>query len=216
MTMNEIPVLYSFRRCPYAIRARMALKMSGIEVELREVSLSDKPAKMLKSSPKGTVPVLVFANGIVIDESLDIMIWALEQSDPDCWLPDNPAEQTENYHLIELCDSEFKQQLDGYKYADAKSGESMESYRTAAEKYLRYIEKKLTDHRYLINERINIADVAIFPFIRQFAHVDKDWFDQAGYKKLQTWLDNFLHAALFSEVMMKYSCWTEDSKVQYF
>jgi len=214
--MNEIPVLYSFRRCPYAIRARMALKISGIKVILREVRLSDKPAQMLTFSPKGTVPVLVLANGMVIDESLDIMIWALQQSDPDFWLPVNPVDQTENHHLIELCDNEFKQQLDGYKYTDAKSDNSIEFYRTAAEKYLQYLETKLTNHRYLISERINIADIAIFPFIRQFAFVDKVWFDQAGYSKLQNWLDNFLHEQLFLDVMMKYSCWSEGSKVQYF
>ncbi len=205
--MPELPILYSFRRCPYAIRARLAIKVSNIEVELREVLLADKPKELLACSPKGTVPVLVLPDGTVIDESRDIMLWALTQQDPQNWLSSHFTQQDEINRLIDINDTEFKQHLDHYKYADRFPEQSMESYRQQAESFLRQLEEKLTKNQYLVANEISLADIAILPFIRQFASVDKAWFYQTEYKNLQVWLDNLLADNLFSEVMKKCSRW---------
>jgi len=197
------PVLYSFRRCPYAIRARLAIKISGIKVELREILLKDKPMEMLEASPKGTVPVLVLSNGQVIDESREIMMWALALNDPKNWLNNVEASDL----LIDLNDNQFKPHLDHYKYADRFPENSKENYRKQAEQFLKLLEQRLTQNRYLISDKISLADMAIFPFIRQCAFVDKKWFNQTPYLKLQDWLDEMLASDLFHEVMEKYSCW---------
>lgn len=193
------PILYSYRRCPYAMRARMALRYGGISVETREVVLGDKPRHMLAVSPKGTVPVLVLPDGKVIDESLDIMAWALAQQDPDGWLTDNRLFQ----ELITENDSSFKRALDQYKYAARFPEQSAEVYRQQGERFLARLEALLSEHAYLLSEKLTQADVAIFPFIRQFSMVDRDWFAEAPYPHLRQWLAGLLDSELFNAVMQK-------------
>lgn len=202
-----LPILYSFRRCPYAIRARMALYYAGVQVELREILLRDKPASMLAASTKGTVPVLLLPEGVVLDESYEVMRWALEQSDPDQWWDSSLTAEVDA--LIQQNDGSFKVCLDHYKYADRYPEHAVEYYRSQAEIFLTVLEKKLTAGVYLFGDNVSISDVAIFPFIRQFAFVDKDWFDQAPYPKLQHWLSDFLASEIFSAVMDKHKVWCE-------
>lgn len=193
------PILYSYRRCPYAMRARMALRYAGTSVETREVVLGDKPRHMLAVSPKGTVPVLVLPDGKVIDESLDIMAWALAQQDPDGWLTDNRLFQ----ELITENDGSFKRALDQYKYATRFPEQSAEVYRQQGERFLTRLEALLSEHAYLLSEKLTQADVAIFPFIRQFSMVDTDWFAEAPYPHLRQWLAGLLDSELFNAVMQK-------------
>jgi len=205
--MPEFPILYSFRRCPYAIRARLAIKVSKIQVELREVLLADKPKELLACSPKGTVPVLVLPDGEVIEESLDIMYWALSQLDPFNWLQHSEKTMNEVSRLIDCNDNDFKHHLDRYKYADRFPEQSMETYRLQAEGFLQELEEKLSQNQFLISNEVSLADMAILPFVRQFAHVDRTWFYDSQYQKLQAWLDYLLEAELFSSVMKKYPRW---------
>lgn len=195
--------LYSFRRCPYAIRARMTLKYSGVNVNIHEVDLKNKPESLLKKSPKGTVPVLLIDNKKVIDESRDIMAFALSLNDPNGWLSKDDQVISETEELIKINDASFKENLDKYKYATKYPDESQENYRSQGEEFLKALEKKLNQHDYLFGKNISYGDIAIFPFIRQFAHVDKAWFDQAPYPKLQKWLNEFLRSKLFNDVMIK-------------
>lgn len=208
MTSSNPPILYSFRRCPYAMRARLALAGSGVAIELREIVLRDKPAEMLAVSPKGTVPVLQLPDGSVIDESLDIIYWALAQSDPHNWLgSDSGALAMQAKGLIATNDQQFKAALDRYKYYDRFPEYSQAHYRSAGELFIRQLEGRLSDHDYLLGARCSLADIAIFPFIRQFAHVDREWFFSADYPALQGWLNRFTDSDLFSSIMYKYSPW---------
>jgi len=204
--MTHLPILYSFRRCPYAIRTRMTLAYSGITVNLREIILRDKPTALLDISPKGTVPVLLQPDQTVLDESLDIMRWALAVHDPDQWLRQDDTVLVET-KLIETNDNDFKVHLDQYKYADRHPEQSTEYYRQQGEKFLQSLEQQLRQTQFLLADTIGLADIAIFPFIRQFAFVDKTWFDQSPYPQLQHWLDYFLRSPLFINVMKKYSVW---------
>jgi len=207
-----LPVLYSFRRCPYAMRARMALLYSSINLELREVLLKDKPSSMLDISAKGTVPVLLLPDAQVLDQSRDIMHWALAIDDPQQWLNDELLESINQ--LIDYNDKQFKTHLDNYKYWERYPAESQEFYRAQGEIFLNMLEEHLGCHRYLLADRISMADIALFPFIRQFAFVDKNWFDQAPYPKLQIWLQGFLESPLFLATMKKLPPWQEgDSPV---
>jgi len=203
------PILYSFRRCPYAIRARLAIKISQIQVVLREVVLADKPHEILALSPKGTVPVLVLDNSKVIDESMDIMMWALNQNDPDRWILNNKDKQDETNALIVVNDTEFKQHLDHYKYADRYPENTMEYYRQQAQSFLQQLEEHLSQTTFILSDHLSMVDMAIFPFIRQFAFVDKSWFDRLPYKNLQLWLEYILTSNLFTQVMMKKEQWKE-------
>jgi len=196
------PILYTFRRCPYAMRARLTIAYAGIDVEQREIALKDKPQAMLDASPKGTVPVLVLQNGEVINESLDIMLWALAQHDPQGWLT---AQQPST--MIEENDSSFKQALDHYKYAVRFPEHPLEHYRAQGEVFLCKLEKILTQQNYLGGAQPSMDDYAIFPFIRQFAFVDKAWFDTAPYPKLQVWLQHHLDSPLFASIMQKHPLW---------
>lgn len=209
----NLAILYSFRRCPYAMRARMALKYSGIQVNLREIDLKNKPQEMLTCSAKGTVPILELANGTVIDESRDIMFWALEKHDPEQWLP---IENTTSINLINslLDDNDFvfKNWLDRYKYADRYPEQTAEHYRNQGEKFLTTLESRLSTHRFLVSDSLSISDIAIFPFIRQFAFVDSDWFEQSDYQYLQVWLNHFLQSTLFLSVMEKYPPWNKSAE----
>lgn len=209
-------ILYSFRRCPYAMRARLAVAISGIQMELREVVLRDKPPSLLEVSPKATVPVLITAKGNVIDESIDIMIWALQQSDPNGWLSHLTAEQKElSQQLIRNNDGDFKTYLDRYKYADRYPQHPQHYYRQQAEKTLVDLEHRLKSHGCLISNQLSIADYAILPFIRQLAFVDKAWFDSSPYPLLRKWLQDFLNSSLFEMIMIKYPKWQEHD-VYYF
>lgn len=208
---GERPVLYSFRRCPYAIRARMALVISGIHCELREVKLQNKPEQMIAVSRKGTVPVLVLEDQQVIDESLDVMRWALSQSDPDNWLS---GDTTEGRNFIQRNDDDFKPRLDQYKYHVRFPEHPQEYYRIEAEKFLQDLNLQLNDTvgEGLLGEGISITDVAIFPFIRQFSRVDSDWFNRSPYPDLKKWLSDIENGELFRSVMKKYSVWKGSEK----
>ena len=205
MTLKS-PILYSFRRCPYAIRARLALAYTHIAVEHREVELKHKTPQLLAISPKGTVPVLHTSEGEVIEESLDIMLWALAQSDPQHWR-DNETE-LKSKALITKNDTQFKYYLDRYKYADRFPEFSAFFYRQQAELFLLELEHCLTRQQYLVKPSLSFVDSAIFPFIRQFAHVDSEWFWQADYPKLQAWLQKQLDSDLFRQVMVKLPPWS--------
>ena len=191
--------LYSFRRCPYAMRARMALRYSAVPVEIVEVSLKAKPAEMLAISPKGTVPVLD-AGGQVIDESLEIMRWALAQNDPDNWLLGGDSRIAE---LIEANDQVFKIHLNRYKYAERYPEQPMEVYRAEGALFLQKLDELLEGRDYLLSNHPSLADIALLPFVRQFAHVDRDWFAQTPYVRLQAWLQRFLESELFTGIMKK-------------
>jgi glutathione S-transferase len=213
----SLPVLYSFRRCPYAIRARLALRYTGITVALREVVLKDKPSEMLTCSPKGTVPVLVLNEGDtaqeVIDESLDIMMWALAQHDPEGWLDIDLALANK---LISANDDQFKPWLDRYKYpnryADLKPGEPL----AHCEVFLQTLEDRLQTSAYLCGEQVSCVDMSIYSFVRQFAFVDMDWFSDSRYVEVNRWLQDFLKSSLFASVMGKYPQWqTGDAGAQF-
>ncbi|UST72232.1 glutathione S-transferase [Pseudomonas siliginis] len=195
--------LYSFRRCPYAMRARMALRYAGVPVEIVEVSLKDKPAQMLALSPKGTVPVLN-ADGVVIDESLQIMCWALAQNDPDDWLlAGDSFAALWMEKLIEGNDQIFKSALNRYKYAERYPEQPMEAYRAEGALFLQKLDELLEGREYLLAYHPSLADIALLPFVRQFAHVDREWFAQTPYVRLQVWLQRFLESDLFTSIMKK-------------
>ncbi len=194
------PRLYTYRRCPYAIRSRLALYQAKIDYESIEISLKDKPIDFLALSPKATVPVLVDNNGKVIEESLEIMIWALNKSDPDNWIiNDNNLSQ----ELINENDFSFKKNLDRYKYADRFPEYSKEYYRAQCELFINILNEKLKSKNYLMTEKISLADIAIFPFIRQFSLVDEDWFLNSKYRELKKWLQRFIESQMFKDVMKK-------------
>lgn len=205
------PILYSFRRCPYAMRARMALYASGIAVELREIVLKNKPAPMLAASPKGSVPVLVLPNGDVIDESLDIMVWALDRADPLGWLGKTDAHRTRDHHLVAQIDGPFKHHLDRYKYAARYTGEGADpvAHRTQALAILDAVTDDLSTQPFLSGEKDGLADRAIWPFVRQFRIADPAWFDALDRPHLLAWLNHFLNDPLFKAMMKKYPPWQD-------
>jgi|TARA_R100000455_G_scaffold14891_1_gene7162 glutathione S-transferase len=206
--MTTLPILYSFRRCPYAMRARMAILGSGRPVELRNILLKDKPPEMLTASPKGTVPVLVLDNGDVLEESIDIMLWALSGHDPDGWLPHDRTASDTAFDLIAENDGHFKTNLDRYKYHVRFPDHPREAYRAEGEAFLSRLEQRLASNRYLLGERQTLADIAIFPFIRQFANVDPDWFANAPYPRVRAWLTDFTNGTAFRDIMKKRPLWT--------
>lgn len=208
--MDQLPVLYSFRRCPYAMRARMALYLSGVSVELREVVLRDKPESMLTLSPKGTVPVLQLQDGSVLDESLDIMLWGRKQAESRAW-PDRDEEaETTALQLVQRIDSEFKYHLDRYKYPNRYEGTVAEIHREEAAKILHDISGRLERATYLSEAATpGLADYAIMPFVRQFSGVEAAWFRQQPWSALILWLDQLLIAIPFTAVMNKYAPWQE-------
>jgi glutathione S-transferase len=206
-------ILYSFRRCPYAMRARLALQLCLPEssLVLREVVLKNKPQAMLDISPKATVPVLQLTNGVVIDESIDIMQWALDQNSVFKNELYSDLIKVETDQLICSNDSDFKWALDRYKYSD-RFEHNENYYREKAHLFLVILEEKLSNHIFLMGGKLSLADLAIFPFVRQFAHVDKEWFEQQQqYNHLNIWLTNFLEGDLFMTVMKKYHAWEPDS-----
>lgn len=212
------PILYSFRRCPYAMRARMAIARAGIDCRLREVVLRDKPAEMLDVSPKGTVPVIVEMDGTVIEESLDVMAWALAQNDTDNWLEPETGRREEMTALVAECDGPFKHALDRYKYPNRYEHEGVvrEDQRALGRGFLEKLNARLDGQSHLFGARISYADIAIFPFVRQFANTDRDWFDALELPHLQAWLTHHLESALFKQVMPKFAQWkTGDAEVAF-
>lgn len=207
MSIAALPILYTFRRCPYAMRARLAIAASGVVVEYREIVLRNKPQAMLDISPKGTVPVLQLVDGRVIEQSLDIMLWALSLNDPQQWLQGKKSLPDSAKALIDTNDGTFKFWLDRYKYADRHPEHSAQHYRQQAEEFLQTLERLLSTQKYLFGARLSIADIAIFPFIRQFAAVDKTWFAASDYLRLQQWLNELVMSDLFAEVMIRRDCW---------
>ena len=183
----------------------MAIAYAGIDVGLREVVLKDKPAAMLAASSKGTVPVLIETDGRVIDESLDVMAWALDQQDSDHWLKGEGLQDP----LIDSCDNSFKHWLDRYKYAVRFPEQSEQWYREQGEHFLDQLEQLLTNHRYLRGDSLSAVDVAVMPFVRQFAAVDTNWWSERPYPQVATWLERLLESDLFKGVMKKYPQWQD-------
>ncbi|WP_084397821.1 glutathione S-transferase [Henriciella aquimarina] len=202
------PVLYSFRRCPYAMRARLAIASAGLECRLREVVLRDKPAAMLEASPKGTVPVLVLEDGTVIEESLDVMLHALRANDPEDWLTPDEGSLEDMLALIAECDGGFKHHLDRYKYAARFEDADFEHHRREGLAFLARLDERLASRAQLFGDRVSLADMAIMPFVRQFANADRAWFDAQALPNLQRWLTGHLESARFKAVMPKFSQWT--------
>ncbi|BBM87790.1 glutathione S-transferase [Candidatus Uabimicrobium amorphum] len=200
-------ILYTFRRCPYAIRARMALFAAGRSFEIREVVLKDKPPQLLKASPKGTVPVLVCPDKI-IEESLEIMHWAIDGTNIG-WLHFTDNMQQEIHKLITHNDGEFKFNLDRYKYPQRYDIEDEKPYFAKCCAFLETLNTKLKQNRFLFAQRISLADIAIFPFVRQFSKVDIKAFGALPYSELQQWLKYHEESELFKSVMTKYPQWHE-------
>lgn len=199
--MTALPILYSFRRCPYAMRARMALRAAGIAVELREVKLAAKPQELIASSPKATVPVLVLADGTVVDESLAIMRWALAQSDPEDWLAgDDPA-------LIAVNDGVFKHHLDRAKYPGRYDEDGVTDHRAEGVALLAPLETRLARATFLCGPTRSLTDIALFPFIRQFAAIDPAWFAAQPLPHLQDWLERHAASPIFAAIMPKFAPW---------
>lgn len=210
--MSALPVLYSFRRCPYAIRARLALSVAGQSCTLREVVLRNKPQALLEASAKATVPVLVLASGQVIDESLDIMLWALRQHDPESWLSPQLGDEPAMLALIAECDQHFKHHLDRYKYPQRFDLSDGTENRQQAALWLQKLDARLQKQPYLFGQQAALADMAILPFVRQFAHTDRDWFFAQNWPALARWLSTWLESDRFKAVMQKYEAWEPNSE----
>lgn len=211
-----IPILYSFRRCPYAIRARVALHYAGQQVELREVILKHKPEQMLAASAKATVPILVLDDR-VIDESVEIMQWALQMNDPSGWLCGSDGSLVE-HELVKQNDFEFKPILDRYKYFERSPEQSQDAYLQQAVPFLEQLTALIIENNgFLAGRSFSGVDAAVFPFIRQFAHADLAKFNDLGLPELRMWLNWCLDSTFFSNVMNKYSAWSqeEDNSVKF-
>ncbi|MAI90248.1 glutathione S-transferase [Ponticaulis sp.] len=205
------PVLYSFRRCPYAMRARLALQASGLEVELREIHLKHKPAAMLEASPKGTVPVLVLPDK-VLEESLDVAFWALRAADPEGWLSPWQENRDAADALLARNDGPFKHHLDRYKYASRYEDVDASEHRAEGLKVLEDLNARLEKTGYLGGEYFTFLDAGIAPFVRQFRIPDKDWFDDLPLPSLLKWLHDFMESERFAGVMAKYKLWESGSE----
>lgn len=200
----NLPILWTFRRCPYAMRARLAIASAGVDVELREILLRDKPEAFLRASPKGTVPV-VEAGSEVIEESFDVMLWSLNQNDPESWM-DMPGH---GFDLISEADSPFKTALDRYKYASRQTDIDVQVERHKAGLFLHQLNGMLSNSLYLFCDKPMLADMAILPFVRQFAHVDLAWFEDQPWSDVARWLADFKASDRFQSIMVKYQPWSE-------
>jgi glutathione S-transferase len=198
---TPLPSLYSFRRCPYAMRARLALDVSSQAFDVIEVELRDKPAEMLRASPKGTVPVLIDTNGTVIDESLDIMLWALRRSDPEQWLAPELDDFVTMRSLIRHFDEHFKAHLDRYKYPHRFPGADADLSRSEAVISLQLLESRLQSSSHLFGNRVALADMAIVPFVRQFSKVNPPWFASLPLPNTARWLAAILDSPRFIRIM---------------
>ena len=208
---DDLPILYSFRRCPYAMRARMALLLSGKTVRLRELVLRDKPAEMLAASPKGTVPVLVQHDGRVIDESLAVMQWAIATG------TDRLAAPTQaELELIERNDGPFKADLDRYKYPNRYEDVNPAEHQANGAAFISLLNEQLSASGTLSTQQGGFADIAIFPFIRQFRIADPEWFDAQDWPALHGWLKQHMESELFSRAMAKFSLWNDTGEEHLF
>lgn len=209
--IKTLPILYSLRNCPYAMRARIAIFKAQQTVLLRDLVLSNKPPEMLQASPKGTVPVIVLANGNVIEESLEVMLWALHESDPDDLLQ-SVSENTlpEMLRLIDEFDNGFKTSLEQYKCAKRYKENNLIEQRSDCEEYIQRLEQRLVQHAFLMSNQESLVDIAILPFIRQFARVERQWYLQSPYPKVRQWLNNYLQSQMFTKVMAKYPLWLDE------
>jgi glutathione S-transferase len=207
--MSGFPLLYSFRRCPYAIRARLALLASGAVCIIREVKLAAKPTEMLAASPKATVPVLVLPDGGVIEQSLDIMRWVLTRHDPEAWL------DREDNCLIQANDGPFKYHLDRTKYPDRHDSDA-HTHRAACLNLLRPLEDRLTATAYLSGEAMGLTDAAILPFVRQFALINRGWFDAQPLPHVRQWLDSLVASDLFHAAMVRLAAWRTGDPIIFF
>ncbi|TYK65983.1 glutathione S-transferase [Colwellia echini] len=223
--IKDLPILYSLRNCPYAMRGRLAIYKSKQPVLLRDLVLSNKPAEMLAASPKGTVPVVVLPDGLVIEESLDVMLWALQRSDPNDLLHHNlgTVDNTlsvsyleEMLMLIDEFDTDFKRALEAYKCAKRYQEANVDECRAICEKYITRLELKLTDHEFLMSNQESLLDIALMPFIRQFARVERQWYLQSPYPKVRQWLNNYLQSPVFTKVMAKHPLWIDNHEVVLF
>jgi glutathione S-transferase len=205
----SLPILYTFRRCPYAMRARAALISLKIQCEVREIVLWQKPQELLKASSKGTVPVLILADGNVIEESLEIMLWALNHNDAQNLMSKDSTVQSKIRDLILKNDTEFKRALDGYKYPQKYPEQSLETWRDLGLNFLNQLESLLALSAHLFGQHATYGDLAILPFVRQFSRVDPAWFMASELPKLKTWLENWLNSELCAAVMQKYPLWTQ-------
>lgn len=204
-------VLYSFRRCPYAMRARLALRVSAMVYEHREVALKSKPPEMLAVSPKGTVPVLCLSTGEVMEQSLDIMQWALQCHDPEGWLPQSSEEQRRMQCLIEKNDGDFKANLDRYKYPQRFGLQEGLRHREMGAEWLYELDQCLQQTAYLLGARWGLLDASVGPFVRQFARTDRAWFDAQRWTHLKKWLENFEASEAFIAIMHKHPVWVPPS-----
>ena len=214
--INKYPTLYSFRRCPYAMRARLALRLCKIQCIIREISLKAKNSELLRVSPKATVPVLVLPNGEVLEESLDIIYWSLEQNDPYKLKINNQlAKKTDK--LIELIDTKFKFHLDRYKYSSRYNIKNSQFHRDKARDILVQINTMLEGKNYMGGNNISLLDISILPFVRQFRIADKEWFDDnLGLENVNNWLNTFLNSDLLASIMTKYKVWEIDDSITLF
>ena len=203
----KYPILYTFRRCPYAMRARFAIRSSKIKVEVREIKLQEKPSEFLKSSPKGTVPVLITKSGQVLEESLDIIYWALNKNDPHKWLAKGKLENQEIIKLLDDLENKFKPNLDKYKYPSRFSGVDKFFHRDKNLCFLKKLNSYLENNKSLNCEHLSLLDYAIFPFVRQFRNVDQDWFDKLNFIFLNKWINQIIDSKDFSSIMKKFKKW---------
>lgn len=214
--MHDHHLLYSFRRCPYAMRARLGLTSANIKVELREIVLRNKPAHMVELSPKATVPVLRLQTGDVVDESLDIAIWALKQNDPEQLLSPKEISLDDMLALIKENDGPFKHHLDRTKYAVRYPEDEKQDHIKGASEFLNKLNDRLSNQAFLFGDTRSLADITIAPFVRQFANIDRAWFDAQPWPHLIRWLNEFLESELFLSIMEKYAPWQEGDKITWF
>jgi len=216
-----LPILYSLQNCPYAMRARLAILSAGQTVMLRAITMANKPAHMLTMSAKGTVPVLILENSAdvnnknegkkhVIDESLDIMLWALNRNDPENLLYSQQADcLKEMLVIIEENDTQFKPMLEQYKRARRYHNDDEERCRQLCEPFVQQLEFRLTQHEFLMGSTPSMLDYALLPFIRQFSRVNRQLYLQGPYAHLQKWLNRHLQSRHFSKAMFKYPLWLD-------
>ncbi|MGF1695666.1 glutathione S-transferase [Vibrio lamellibrachiae] len=221
--MQNTPILYSLQNCPYAMRARIALFKSQQQVLIRAVKLNNKPVEMLATSPKGSVPVLVLEKNIaankdmILEESLEVMLWALSQNDPDNLLhTDEPIQLPTMVTLISEFERDFIPAFNAYSCAKRYHEDNLGECREACEVHIQNLEARLTEHRYLLSDKESLLDIALVPFIRKFARIERQWYLQSPYPKLRQWLDSYLQSAMFSKVMEKHELWLENRKDIYF
>jgi glutathione S-transferase len=216
-TYSTLPVLYSLRNCPYAMRARVAIFKAQQIVILRDIVLSNKPKEMITASPKATVPVLVLANGTAVEESLAVMLWALNETDPDDLLQSqNEYGLSDMLDLIKSFDNDFKACLEQYKCAKRYRESNISECRELCEPFIQTLENRLNRHDFLISNTESLADIALLPFIRQFARVERQWYLQSPYPKIRQWLNHYLQSPMFTKVMAKYPLWLDDHEVVLF